>query len=117
MTDSDAATVTANDVVAFLVELLAIALLSWYGVHLGGTPLAKALLGIALPLLAIVLWALFAAPTARFGSPVVTLLVKLLVLGSAAAAGFVLLPIAWAIGFAVVTAANLVLIYVGPFAR
>jgi hypothetical protein len=33
------------------------------------------------------------------------------------AAGFTILPLAWAVVFAVVVALNLLLLYVGPFAR
>src|SRR5690349_14452112 len=107
--------VNANDVVAFLVELAALALLAWAGFSIDGW--AGWVLGIALPVLAGVLWGLFAAPRARFSSPSLALATKLLVLGGAVAAGFVVLPAVWATVFAVVVAVNLVLMYVGPFAR
>jgi hypothetical protein len=74
-------------------------------------------LAIGLVVLASVAWGLFAAPRARFRIPWVTLLVKVLVLGAAVAAGFTILPLAWAVAFAVVVVLNLVLMYVGPFAR
>lgn len=70
----------ANELLAFLVEVLAIAALSFSGWRAGGP-----LLGLALPVLAIVLWGLFAAPRARFPVPLAAQLgVKALVFGGAA---------------------------------
>ena len=73
--------------------------------------------GIGLPLVAAVLWGLFAAPRARVSSPPLALATKLLVLGAGVVAGFVVLPVVWAMAVAVVVVVNLVLMYVGPFAR
>jgi hypothetical protein len=109
--------VNANDVVAFLVELLALALIGLWGYRAGGPVWAKALLAVGLPLLAAVTWGLFAAPRARLRIPWVTLLVKVLVLGAAVAAGFTILPLGWALVFGAVVGLNLVLMYVGPLAR
>ena len=75
------------------------------------------LLSVGVPMLAAVLWGLFAAPFAAFQSEPLRLLTKLLVLGAGSAAGFMLLHRPWAVGFAVVVVANLFLMYVGPFAR
>ncbi len=107
--------VNANDVVAFFVEILALVLLSWAGFSAGGA--LGWLLGLGLPLLAAILWGLFAAPKARVSSPPLALATKLLVLGGGVAAGFVVLPLVWAVAVAVVVVVNLVLMYVGPFAR
>ena len=109
--------VNANDVVAFVVELAALALLGLWGYRAGGPLWAKVSLAIGLMLVASVLWGLFAAPRARFRAPWVTLLVKVLVLGAAVAAGFTILPLVWAVLFGAVVVLNLVLMYVGPFAR
>jgi hypothetical protein len=109
--------VNANDVVAFFVELAALALIGLWGYRAGGPVSAQALLGIGLSLLAAVLWGLFAAPRAQFRGRWVTLVVKVVVLGAAVLAGFTILPVVWAVVFAVVVALNLVLMYVGPFAR
>lgn len=109
--------VNANDVVAFLVELAALALIGLWGYRAGGPLWAKIALAIGLILVASVAWGLFAAPRARFRVPWVTLLVKVLVLGAAVAAGFTILPLVWAVVFAAVVVLNLVLMYVGPFAR
>jgi len=107
--------VNANDVVAFFVEILALVLLTWAGFSAGGA--LGWVLGLGLPLLAAVLWGLFAAPRARVSSPSLAMATKLLVLGGGVAAGFVVLPVAWAVTIAVVVVLNLVLMYVGPFAR
>lgn len=76
----------ANELLAFLLELAALAALAWWGFSTGegATPF---LLGLGTPALAITLWSLFAAPKARLrpGLPLV-LLVKALVLGGGAAA-------------------------------
>jgi hypothetical protein len=109
--------INANDVMAFLVELVALALIGLWGYRAGGPLWAKVALAIGLVLAASVFWGLFAAPRARFRVPWVTLLVKALVLGAAVAAGFTILPLVWAVVFGAVVVLNLVLMYVGPFAR
>lgn len=109
--------VNANDVLAFLVELAALAVLCAWGFHVGGTTAVRLLLGIGLPLLAAVAWGLVAAPRARYDVPALRLITKLVVLGGAAAASFGVLPLGAAVAFAVVVAANVVLMYVGPFAH
>jgi hypothetical protein len=109
--------VNANDVVAFFVELAALALIGLWGYRAGGPLWAKVALGIGLPLLAAIMWGLFAAPRARIRIPWVTLLVKVVVLGAAVLAGFTILPPIWAAAFAAVVALNLVFMYLGPLAR
>ena len=107
--------VNVNDVVAFFVEILALVLLAWAGFSADGA--LGWVLGLGLPLLAAVLWGLFAAPRARIASPPLALATKLLVLGGCAVAGVVVLPLVWAVVVAVLVVLNLVLMYVGPFAR
>jgi hypothetical protein len=109
--------VNVNDVVAFLVELAVVVLLAVAGFRYDGSHVTATALGIGLPLVAVVLWGAFAAPRARIDLPAVRLLVKLVVLGGGVVAGFVVLPLAWAAVVAVVVAVNLLLMYVGPFAR
>ena len=109
--------VNANDAVAFLVELAALALIGLWGYRAGGPLRVKVVLAIGLVLGASVAWGLFAAPRARFRVPRVALLVKVVVLSAAVAAGFTILPLVWAVVFAAVVVLNLVLMYVGPFAR
>lgn len=109
--------VNANDVVAFLVELAALAVLCAWGLQVGDSTAVRVLLGVGLPLVAVVVWGLFAAPRARYDVPALRLATKLVVLGGAAAASFGVLPLGATVAFAVVVAVNLVLMYVGPFAR
>jgi hypothetical protein len=108
--------ITVNDVVAFLVEVAALLSLSAWGFDTGSGLAAKLLLGLGTPTVAIALWSLFAAPRSVFAMPAARLTVKVLVLGTAALASFTLLPVAWAIAFAILVAANTLLLYVGPFA-
>ena len=84
--------------VAFLVE---IGVLDPAGVGrlLGSDGLARSLrvaLAVGLPVVAAVLWGLFAAPRARIRSPPLQLATKVLVLGAGVAAGFLVLP--WRLG-------------------
>ena len=55
----------ANLTVAFLLELCALAALGYWGLRTASGPATKAALGIGAPLLAAVLWGLFAAPAPR----------------------------------------------------
>ncbi|MFJ6836922.1 YrdB family protein [Streptomyces sp. NPDC091209] len=97
----------ANELLAFVVELVALACLTWWGFTTGHGLLPHILLGVGTPLSAIVLWSLFAAPKARLrpGLPLV-LLVKAVVLGGGVAALYgVGHPVA-AVFMAFVVAAN-----------
>jgi membrane protein YdbS with pleckstrin-like domain len=92
MADTDAVTtgtqasVGPNDLLAFLLELAALAGLCWWGFATGSGVPAVAL-GVGAPVAAAVVWGLFAAPRARRPlSRGGTLAVKALVFGSAAAA-------------------------------
>lgn len=58
-----------NDVLAFLVELAALAVFAWWGAETGGGPAVSLLLGIGAPLVAAVVWGLFASPKARVKLP------------------------------------------------
>jgi hypothetical protein len=109
--------INVNDAVAFLVEVAVVVLLAVAGFRYDGSHVVATALGIGLPLVAVVLWGAFAAPRARVDLPAVRLLVKLVVLGAGVVAGLLVLPTGWATAFAVVVAVNLLLMYVGPFAR
>jgi hypothetical protein len=109
--------VNANDVVAFVVELGMLALLAVAGWQVDAPTLVRLVLAVALPLAAVILWGLFAAPRARVESEPLRLATKVLVLGAGVAAGFLVLRFPWAVVIAVVVVVNLVLMYVGPFAR
>ena len=100
----------ANLMVAFLLELCALGALGYWGVRAGGVPVAKAALGIGAPLLAAVLWGLFAAPRAPASVPIMGLVVKLLVFGSAAAGLYATGHRALAAAFALLVVANAILV-------
>jgi hypothetical protein len=98
----------ANATVAFGLELAALAVLGRGGWQLGGSTAVRLLLAVALPVLAGVLWSLFAAPRAVVPSTAGRLAVQVLVFGAAA----VLLAWGasprWGAAFAVLVAVNLV---------
>jgi hypothetical protein len=74
-----------NEGVAFVFEILALVVLGWWGFHIGPNTADHVLLGIGMPLLAIVLWGLFAAPRSAVRTPMVGVLsVKVVVFGAAA---------------------------------
>jgi hypothetical protein len=54
---------------------------------------------------------------ARVESAAAGLVTKVVVLGAGVVAGFVVLPLPWALVVAVVVAVNTLLMYVGPYAR
>ncbi|MGW5275566.1 YrdB family protein [Streptomyces sp. NPDC004044] len=98
----------ANEVLAFVLELAALACLSWWGFHAGGGNLARQLLlAFAIPALAIALWGLVAAPRARIRLPLAGVLaVKAVVLGGGAFGLYRVGHPAAAVALAVVMVAN-----------
>jgi hypothetical protein len=99
-----------NEGLAFLFELVALALLAWWGAVAGSGLFVRLLLGIGLPLVAAALWGMFAAPKAKVALPRYGILaVKAVVFGSAALALDGLGHRGLAIVFAVVVAANTVI--------
>ena len=70
---------------AFLSELAALAALAFWG-WTTGSGWVRVLLAVGAPLVAAVLWGLFAAPHAAFDVPVLAVVVKLVVYGTAVAA-------------------------------
>ena len=109
--------VNANDLVAFGVEVLAVVLLAAWGAHLGSSTAAHVLGGVLVPAVAVVLWALFAAPRARVRVPALVVATKVLVLGAAVLAAWSLLSPVWAAVVTVMVVVNTLLTWVGPFAR
>ncbi len=109
--------VNANDVVAFVVEVATLVLLGVAGWQLGGPTFLKVLLALLLPGAAAGRWGRFAAPRARVRSRPLELATKVVVLGAGVAAGFLVLPLVWAVAFAVVVVTNTVLMYAGPLAE
>jgi hypothetical protein len=68
---------------AFAAELAALAALAAWGFTVPHGPVLRTAAGIGIPLIAAVLWGLFAAPRAPVPSPVLSLATKVLVLGGA----------------------------------
>jgi hypothetical protein len=99
-----------NDVIAFILELIMLAVLGWWGFAHGGSTLTSIALGLGAPLAAAVAWGAFAAPRARFTLPTSGVLaVKALIFGTAVAALVSLGHPAWAAAFAVVVVLNVAL--------
>ncbi|MEU9841972.1 YrdB family protein [Actinomadura sp. NPDC048032] len=97
----------ANEGLAFLLELAAIAALAWWGFTTGGNVLVNIVLGLGAPAAAIVLWGMFAAPRARFKIPLpLVLLVKAAVFGAGALAFHGVGHTAAAVAFAVIAVVN-----------
>ncbi|MFE7617197.1 YrdB family protein [Streptomyces sp. NPDC057496] len=97
----------ANELLAFLVELAALVMLSWWGFTAGDGTTVHLLLGIGAPAAAAAVWGLFAAPRARFPLPLVgVLLVKAVVLGAGVYAVHAMGHSMAAVLFGIVVAAN-----------
>ena len=96
-----------NEGLAFLLELLALGGLAWWGADAGGGLAASILLGAGAPVVAAVAWGLFAAPRARVRLPLAGVLaVKVIVFGLAAVAVAAIGRPGSAIAFAVVVVIN-----------
>ena len=68
---------------AFGLEIAGLGIFAWWGWRTGDSLALRLVLAIGLPLIAAVVWGLFAAPTANYGSPVVTTIVKVAFFGLA----------------------------------
>jgi Protein of unknown function (DUF2568) len=76
-----------NEALAFLLELLMLAGLCWWGVAQHASVGVRIVLAVAAPAAAVIAWWLFAAPRARIGLPLAGVLTVKVVLFGAAAAG------------------------------
>ena len=104
---------SANLALRFILELLALAAMGHWGFRTGRGTAIGWFLGLGIPIVAIVLWALFVAPEATVEAPVaVRVAIEIAILGGAAlalvAAGLVTLGII----YAVVVVANRILMAV-----
>jgi hypothetical protein len=96
-----------NEGLAFVLEVIALALLAWWGFATGGNLVVEILLGLGTPLAAAVLWGMFAAPKARFKVPIAgVLVVKALVFAAGALALWALHYAGLGIGFAALALVN-----------
>ena len=98
---------------AFVVELAGLGIFALWGWRTGGNTPTRLLLAVGVPLIAAVLWGLFAAPTANYGSPVLTAVVKIAFFGLAGLALWSLDHRVLGVAFVLVVAANLLIIRVG----
>ena len=98
---------------AFAVELAGLGIFAWWGWRTAGSTPVRLLLAIGLPVLAMVVWGLFAAPTADYRGPVVTAVVKIAFFGLAGLALWSLDHRILGVIFVLVVAANLLAIRVG----
>jgi hypothetical protein len=108
----------ANEALAFLLELVMLGLLAWWGAQAVSGLAGRVVLAVAIPLLAAVIWGLFAAPRARVHLPLAGILtVKAIEFGGAAVALAALGHPVLAIVFAVVALANTTLATMDRLAR
>lgn len=98
---------------AFLVELAGLAVFAWWGWNASSSTALRLVLAIGLPVVAAVIWGLFAAPTASYGNPVLTTVVKVAFFGLAGLALWTRDHHILAVAFVLVVAANLVIIRAG----
>jgi hypothetical protein len=99
----------ANEVLAFVLELVALAALAWWGATVGDGLGPHIALGVLTPLAAAVVWGLFASPKARYSLPISWILaVKALVFGTAMLCVDVLGHRTLAVFFGVLVTANTV---------
>jgi len=98
---------TVNEALAFLLELLMVAGLAWWGSQAVSGLAGRIALAVVAPALAIIIWALFAAPRARIRLPVAGVLaVKAVVFAGGTVAVYSTGWHATAIAFAIVAAVN-----------
>jgi hypothetical protein len=102
-----------NLAVAFGVEIAGLGIFAWWGWRTGDSLVLRLLLAIGLPLIAAVVWGLFAAPTANYGSPAVTAIVKVAFFGLAGLALWSLDHRVVAATFVLIVAVNLIIIRAG----
>jgi len=98
----------ANEGLAFLLELVMLAGLAWWGSQAVAGLAGRIALAVLTPALAVVIWGLFAAPRARVQLPMAGVLaVKTIVFGGATVAVYAMGWHVPAIAFAIVAAVNM----------
>jgi hypothetical protein len=103
----------ANLALRFLLELCALGALGYWGFKTGSGLIAKIGLGIGAPLVAAVLWGTFVSPQAPVQLPgQLSLLLQVLIFGSAAAALVATGHRTLALVFVAIVVINAVLMYV-----
>ena len=101
----------ANEGLAFLLELAVPGALCYWGFQSGRGMPVKLVLGIGAPLLAVLVWGLFAAPDATFAVPLAGVLaVKALVFGAATVALYAFVHRRLAIAYGLLALANTIIV-------
>lgn len=102
-----------NLALAFFLELGVLVAWGYWGFSTQAGALAKFALGIGIPVIAIIVWALFGAPTAiwHLNGPW-RLLLQIVFFGSAVVALFIAGQPIWGMVFALLFVVNTILIYV-----
>ncbi|MGW1466422.1 YrdB family protein [Streptomyces sp. NPDC002308] len=109
---------TVNELLAFIVEVVAIVAFARWGWHASGNTVLRIVLAVGLPAVAAVVWGMFASPKARFTLPVAGVVaVKMLVFACAVAALYDLDGSKSALSYAAVVAANTALLTMDRRAR
>ncbi|HLJ35646.1 MAG TPA: YrdB family protein [Ktedonobacteraceae bacterium] len=102
----------ANLALRFLLELCVLAALAYWGFQTGQTTIARIVLGIGAPLVAVVVWALLGAPKAPWHlKGAWRLLLEVVFFGLPAVALFVAGQHILGVAFALVFILNTILIY------
>ena len=102
----------ANLALAFLLELCVLAALVFWGFSSGSGTLIKIVLGIGVPVLAIIIWALFGAPRGPWHlNGIWYLLLKIVFFGSAVVALYIAGQHVLGVVFALIFVVNMVLLY------
>ncbi|MFT4201837.1 YrdB family protein [Gordonia sp. (in: high G+C Gram-positive bacteria)] len=114
---AEPARITANDVVAFVVELVAFTALGTWAWRHGTSTLDSWLWVVVVLGITAGLWALFVAPKARYPNRVLEPILRVAILAAAILALATFAPPAVWIAVAVVFAVNTALVYLGPYRR
>lgn len=93
--------VNADDVVAFLVEVVAFVSLGVLGLQLGSSgPLLHQWIGlVAVLVVAVALWALFVSPQSVFDVPVLEIVLRIVIFSAGAVAVRIITNLDWGIAF------------------
>ncbi|AYF73442.1 DUF2568 domain-containing protein [Nocardia yunnanensis] len=103
----------ANLTLAFVLELIAVGALAYWGVRTGRGRIARVLLGVGLAVAAMTLWGLFAAPQATYSIPVAAVATKVALFGGASLGLWQLGHRTAAVAFPLLVVANLAVIHLG----
>ncbi|MRH87263.1 DUF2568 domain-containing protein [Nocardia sp. SYP-A9097] len=102
-----------NLTLAFVLELVAVGVIGYWASRAGRSSMTRILFGVGAAVAVMVLWGMFAAPQASFSVPVLAVLTKLVVFGTATLAWWRLGRRALAVAFPLLVIVNLAVIHFG----